>query len=162
MDNTGNFSFDVLNHALRSVCEVELLSWTGSEGRNHLDPNLEVGFIINQNNHWYTIRKVVDHWWNLDSLLEKPSHISPFYLNALLSQLRDDGCSIFLVRGNLSEAGTNKYTANDDPQGVWWEQSRLLGNSSQEFSANYPLKSHNDNDLDDDTMLAIALSESLN
>jgi hypothetical protein len=44
-----------------------------------------------------------------------------------LAQFRDDGGSVFLIQGELPECGEMKYSTHDDPQAIWWEQSRLLG-----------------------------------
>lgn len=153
------------------MCEVELISWTGEEGRERGDPTEEAGFIINRQSHWFALRKVKDHFWNLDSLLNRPEHISAFYLTALLSQFREDGCSVFLIRGTLLEAGVYRYGDYDAPQWVvWWRESQLLStntatNTSQQETLNGHLRvaglgREEDND-DDELMLAIAMSESL-
>lgn len=169
VDNNGNFSFDVLNYALNKVCEVDLISWAGNEGRTHEDLSNESGFIINSEHHWFAIRKIKDNWWNLDSLLEKPQHISSFYLEALLSQFREDNCAIFLIRGILPECGTIKDNSSDEANVIWWEESRLLGDapngrsSAQRPAGNIGVNSDLYGDEnDEDIMLAIALSESMN
>lgn len=173
VDNTGNFSFNVLQSALQSVCDVELISWSGEEGRERGDPAQEAGFIINREKHWFALRKVKDHWWNLDSLLDRPEYVSPFYLTALLSQFRADGCSVFLVRGALLDAGTYRYGDHDTtPWVVWWRESQLLPSShssSQQQHSTGPISSHllaaaataQEEDMDEELMLAIAMSESL-
>ena len=158
VDATGNFSFDVLKTALKNLYNVELISWTGEEGRSHIDPENESGFIINRKSHWYALRKIHDHWWNLDSLLDKPEHISPFYLSAYVAQLRNEGSSVFLVRGELPVCGHFNHDLDDtNPQALLWEESKLLGTKHE--SSN--LSNYNEND-DEDLMLALALSESMN
>ena len=75
----------MLEVALETYHDIELISWTGEEGRVIVqDPVDEVAFIINHKNHWYTLRKVHDKWWDLNSTRQKPEHISPFYLSALI------------------------------------------------------------------------------
>lgn len=163
MDNTGNFSFEVLQFALKLVCDVELISWTGEEGRERGDPAEESGYIINRHKHWFAIRKIKDHWWNLDSLLDRPQHVSPFYLTAMLSQFREEGCSVFLIRGALLEAGVYRFGDHDAAQWVvWWRESQLLPSantlpSQQSNTHAYQTTGSDDEDL----MLAIAMSQSL-
>jgi hypothetical protein len=53
--------------------------------------------------HWYTIRKIANYWFNLNSLLKKPQLISDTYLSILLAQLETDGYSIFVVDGELNK-----------------------------------------------------------
>ena len=40
-------------------------------------------------------------WWNLNSTLDRPEAISDFYLSAFLQSMRQEGYSIFVVRGTL-------------------------------------------------------------
>lgn len=53
--------------------------------------------------HWYTIRKIANYWFNLNSLLKKPQLISDTYLSILLAQLEADGYSIFVASGELNK-----------------------------------------------------------
>lgn len=126
MDDSGNFSLAVLQTALKRSHDLDLLSWTSTEGRAQQDPCLQMAFIINHESHWYTLRKIGCTWWNLDSVLDRPEHISDFYLDAYLGQLRADGCGVFLVSGNLSPAGVFARNEADNPLCVWYTQSQLL------------------------------------
>lgn len=50
----------------------------------------------------FTIRRIAPHgWWNLNSLFPAPEALSDFYLAAFLDSLRDQGYTIFVVRGPL-------------------------------------------------------------
>ena len=159
MDASGNFSFDVLNTALKNSFGCELISWTCEQGRNQIDPENEIGFVINRHAHWYSLRKIEKQWWNLDSLIDKPENISHFYVNAYVAQLRNEGSSVFLVRGgSLPECGKYHYDPTEaNPQALIWEESRLLGKAS--LNMTYSTTMNGDND--DDLMLALALSESM-
>lgn len=66
-----------------------------------IDPELENAFICNLQNHWFCIRKVGGEWYNFDSLIAAPEHLSKFYLSAYLDTLKGSNWSIFLVRGNF-------------------------------------------------------------
>jgi ataxin-3 len=64
----------------------------------------QTAFVLNQNQHWYTLRRFGDlsipgdgHWFNLDSTKRQPQWISKLYLGMFLQQAERDGYSIFTV-----------------------------------------------------------------
>lgn len=57
VDESGNFSIQVLKTALQQSNQIELVSWSGSNERQN-DPVEEKGFIVNRSSHWFTIRLV--------------------------------------------------------------------------------------------------------
>ncbi len=59
--------------------------------------------------HWFTIRKSEDgNWWNFNSLFPAPQPLSQFYLSAFLDTLKEQGYTIFVVRGRQAEAGRQR------------------------------------------------------
>jgi len=53
-------------------------------------------FILNCDQHWYTLRKFGDHdgvghWFNLNSSLDRPEWVGETYLGILLQQAEADG-----------------------------------------------------------------------
>ena len=98
VDESGNFSIQVIRTALK-MYSIELLSWSSSDERMTDPLKEELGFIVNRQSHWFALRKLNGSWWNLNSTLERPQLISPVHLSALLSQLREDNCSVFIARG---------------------------------------------------------------
>jgi len=95
----GNFSIQVISKALETfqlVCE-SILHESMSQALN--DPLKEKGFICNLENHWLAIRNLDDSFWDLNSLLKRPSYLSELYLGAYLKQLQMEGYNIFVVRG---------------------------------------------------------------
>jgi len=58
-------------------------------------------FVLNLEQHWFTIRRIGDTFWNLDSMKKQPQAVSDFFLSAFLSQMRHEGYSIFVVQGIL-------------------------------------------------------------
>jgi len=56
-------------------------------------------FVFNSTDHWFTIRKIDDIWFNLNSTNEKPGPqiISEFYLSAFLKGTEELGYSNFIV-----------------------------------------------------------------
>ncbi|XP_028409917.1 ataxin-3-like isoform X2 [Dendronephthya gigantea] len=64
-----------------------------------LNPGDEKAFICNLQQHWFTIRKLGKQWFNLDSCASGPELISETYLSLFLTQVQNEGYSIFVVRG---------------------------------------------------------------
>lgn len=137
VDDAGNFSIQVLKTALQKYSKCDLIPW-------HQDPDEKVqaemmeashennkAFIVNRSNHWFTIRKIRQHWWNLNSTSEIPEIISPFYLSAFLIQLRAEGYSVFLVTGTIPVQGdpelSKSYLPASQSLGKWYEEGELLG-----------------------------------
>lgn len=109
---------------------MELVIWQGAD--NCEDPTLENAYILNRSSHWFTIRKIHENWWNLNSTLTKPEEISPFYLSAFLAQLREDGYGVFIVKGNIPLEASR--TLLGDGYGLWFKESQLLKKIPEEKS----------------------------
>lgn len=105
MDDSGYFSVQVISSALE-VWGLELVPYTSTEQRAKeacRQPNTMRAFICNYKDHWFTIRRLGNQWFNLNSLLTKPELISDTYLALFLAQLQQEGYSIFVVFGDLPE-----------------------------------------------------------
>ncbi|XP_028828134.1 ataxin-3 isoform X2 [Denticeps clupeoides] len=103
MDDSGFFSIQVISNALR-VWGLELMLFNSREyQRLMIDPINEKAFICNYKEHWFTVRKLGQQWFNLNSLLTGPELISDTYLALFLAQLQQEGYSIFVIRGNLPD-----------------------------------------------------------
>ena len=62
----------------------------------------ESGFICNSSSHWFSIRKINNIWYNLNSTNRQgPEIISDFYLSAFLYSVKEGGYSIFVVKGEF-------------------------------------------------------------
>uniref|UniRef100_A0A3Q3QE40 ubiquitinyl hydrolase 1 n=1 Tax=Monopterus albus TaxID=43700 RepID=A0A3Q3QE40_MONAL len=93
----------VISNAL-SVWGLELMLFNSREYQSlMINPINEKAFICNYKEHWFTIRKLGQQWFNLNSLLTGPELISDTYLALFLAQLQQEGYSIFVIRGNLPE-----------------------------------------------------------
>lgn len=141
VDLTGNFSFQVLNVALRTRFNIQLISWSGKEGRN-VDITSQNAFLIHEKNHWYIIRKIRNQWWDLNSLLEKPSPLSMFYVTALLGQLREEGGIIFLIDGKLPDISKRDLRDEYMNQSCWFDEDSLLSSIASDIT-NKNLNSRN-------------------
>ncbi|KAI0762119.1 Josephin-domain-containing protein [Trametes elegans] len=111
MDDTGFFSVQVLEEALK-VWNLSLIRWRSEAMRPYQDhPHTQMGFILNQSQHWYALRRFGDvspdpspdadpgngHWFNLNSFLPAPERISKLYLGMFLQQAETEGYSVFAV-----------------------------------------------------------------
>ncbi|KAF7658030.1 hypothetical protein LDENG_00018900 [Lucifuga dentata] len=103
MDDSGFFSIQVISNAL-GVWGLELIPFNSREYQSlMINPINEKAFICNYKEHWFTIRKLGQQWFNLNSLLTGPELISDTYLALFLAQLQQEGYAIFVIRGNLPE-----------------------------------------------------------
>ena len=110
-DDTGYFSIQVLQTALKSW-NLELIPYSSSQEVAQIArdmPTEQKAYICNFRNHWYTIRKLGNYWFNLNSLLTKPELVSNMHLSILLAQLINDGYSIFVVDGDLPRSQADVY-----------------------------------------------------
>lgn len=128
VDESGNFSIQVLRVALERYHNIDLVPWHfKSEGADS-DPLTQQGFVVNRSEHWFTIRKINNTWWNLNSTSELPEMVSQFYLSALLHQLRQDGYSVFIAKGRLNTNTTGKPFNSEvsGDNGHWYTEDELL------------------------------------
>lgn len=111
MDDSGYFSVQVISSALQ-VWGLELVPYASTDERARSalsDPSQMNAFICNYKDHWLTIRRIGNQWFNLNSLLNKPELISDTYLALYLAQLQNEGYSIFVVFGELPECRADEY-----------------------------------------------------
>ena len=105
MDDTGFFSVQVIERAL-SFWDLTLTPFTSLDPlavRARSSPISANAYICNYQEHWFTIRRLGHQWFNLNSLLEGPELVSNSSLGEFLSQLQQEGYSIFIVQGQLPE-----------------------------------------------------------
>lgn len=65
------------------------------------NPSDQKAFICHYQHHWFTIRKLGNQWFDLNSLLSSPKLISNTYLAIYLAQLKEEGNFIFFVTGTF-------------------------------------------------------------
>jgi ataxin-3 len=100
VDDSGNFSIEVLRSALLSRYGLELPN-IRQQGLSKVEITTMEGFICNRSSHWFAIRKINDRYWNLNSTLERPELISHFRLAAEVEALHNSGYSVFCVVDSL-------------------------------------------------------------
>ncbi|KAK2170640.1 hypothetical protein LSH36_1g01003 [Paralvinella palmiformis] len=104
-DDSGFFSIQVIQKALE-VWNLDLVPYTSSHEiaiAARKDPRSPKAYICNFHDHWFTIRKLGNQWFNLNSLLTYPELVSDTYLSLLLTQLQQEGYSIFVAVGQFPE-----------------------------------------------------------
>lgn len=161
VDAQGNFSIQVITNALHNI-GIDLTVWKMAQSG---EPSLEVGFIVNRDHHWFSIRRINGKWWDLNSSRDAPHLISDFYLSAFLSQLVHEQYSVFVARGDFPQ-----LCANPTTKGPFWHlESDLLKSDSahvvdkDKFSGKGNRLGdgrHNDEDADVAAAIALSLSDS--
>ena len=131
VDESGNFSIQVLRAAIQRSHNIELCSWTADKGKTATEMTAEHGFIVNRSAHWFTVRKIKNRWWNLNSTLEFPEPITDFYLTAFLSQLIGDGYTVFSAKGKVPAAGTKSFGTSSSASAKWYTEKELLVKSGK-------------------------------
>ncbi|CAM9220634.1 unnamed protein product [Ectocarpus sp. 12 AP-2014] len=126
VDAAGNFSIQVLNTALKRLYGAYLVS-AGSESVGKLSTtgyDVEDAFVLNRHAHWVAVRSIGGAYWDLNSMLDNPTRITTFALEAYLHQLREDGYSVFVVRGDdLPPPATEPREGSRD---CWYRVKDLL------------------------------------
>ncbi|KAF9107617.1 Ataxin-3 [Mortierella sp. AM989] len=127
MDDSGFFSVQVISHAL-SIWNTQIIPWGAKEVSGaKAEPEREVSFICNLDQHWYTLRRFgpsTQRWYDLNSLHPEPRHMSATFLGMTLSQLEAEGYSIFVVRP-LSKPESETTSAATPAETPVVEQSKV-------------------------------------
>lgn len=128
----GNFSIQVLSRALSifGLSAIPLTSPEASLARS--DPLSQSAYLCNLHEHWFTVRHIHNQWWDLNSLYSAPKPLSPFYLSAFLDSLRQQGYTIFVIRGTLPTSNPGDVDINSS-RGAWIpaSEARFITEESQ-------------------------------
>ena len=138
IDPSGNFSIEVLKSALLSRFNMNLVNSLNEEIRNKEITSWK-GFILNKQSHWFTIRKISDRFWNLNSILEKPEQISHFQFASFVEQMRNEGYSVFIVMENdlLSDCHDERQLELRGLPEFWWKEDDLLHGTGKKGYRNH-------------------------
>jgi len=149
VDSSGNFSIQVLSHALSTMgitLNLRHPRTDTSYGNKEEDITETEGFIMNRHAHWFTIRKLNGKFWNLNSLNERPEVISHFRLAAEVEALQGGGWDVFYVsKGSLPPAftfedGDDRYLSEAQreqmgPLTYWWREEDLVAGNAKSMSS---------------------------
>lgn len=131
VDDSGNFSIEVIRSALERFDLQLSASDMDSVVQNAHSYD---AFILNLEQHWFTIRRIAGRFWNLDSTKKQPQAVSEFFLSAFLSQMRQEGYSIFVVQGALPK----DQAGNAPLQNLFSIDAILRGDKDAHFSGGSP------------------------
>ncbi|KAL7509522.1 hypothetical protein ACHAXN_006862 [Cyclotella atomus] len=129
VDESGNFSIEVLRSALMSRHGLELPN-IRQQGVSSMEITNMSGFICNRSSHWFAIRKINGRFWNLNSTNERPELISHFNLAKEMEGLQDEGYSVFCVVDALPPPCTSESMMDQGLPQYWWKESDLLQGKS--------------------------------
>ncbi|KYQ90967.1 SAM domain-containing protein [Tieghemostelium lacteum] len=143
VSDDGNYSIQVLESALKSF-NLTCQSINNKEIQDVIkNPLNETGFICHLQSHWFTLRKINNNWFNLNSLLKNgPEYLSNFYVSLFLETLRSDHWNIFVVRGTYPTI----VPFSDAEHGKWL----TVKNEPSKQSNNRPTQKSPFNVYDDD------------
>lgn len=125
VDESGNFSIEVLRSALLSRYNLELPN-IRQQDVSKVEITTMDGFICNRSSHWFAIRKINDQYFNLNSTLDQPEIISHFRLAAEMEALQNSGYSVFCVVDSLPPPCTNEAMMDQGLPQYWWREEDLL------------------------------------
>ncbi|QRW08529.1 Ataxin-3 [Ceratobasidium sp. AG-Ba] len=101
---TGYFSVQTLNKALKETFGLTLTKWRSPEMRIfQAHPDTQLAFVLNLEQHWFTLRRFGQRggkgfWFNLNSFLSAPEWVGGEYLKMVLQQAEQEGYTIFVAR----------------------------------------------------------------
>ena len=72
------------------------------------DPAKETGFIFNRREHWFALRRLGSHWFDLNSMHRAPKAMSQTHLALFFQAHQDMGYSIFAVRGAFPDVALER------------------------------------------------------
>jgi ataxin-3 len=126
VDESGNFSIEVLRSALMNSYNLELPSLRQKGVGDARDVTEFEGFICNRSSHWFAIRKINGRFYNLNSTLEQPEIISHFKLAAEMEALQNAGYSVFCVVDSLPPPCTSQEMMESGLLQYWWREEDLI------------------------------------
>jgi len=127
--SNGDFSVQVLEKAL-SMKGLDCTSLTNANFPEVFRTlHKQNAFICNKGSHWYTIRKVDDEWYDMNSFNDAPKFIPELILADELRTLLLDGLSIYLVIGVLPPPSKERNCSVD---GKW---IRIRGDEEGDLQA---------------------------
>jgi ataxin-3 len=140
----------VLEKALSAMWDLSVTPINATVAKNALE---EQAFICNLSDHWFTIRRIGNKWYNLNSLSKRPEELSPFYLSLYIETLQGSGWSVFAVRGSLPPVTSNTICSEG---GRWVPAAECVMQKSDQAKKN---KSGGSDDTDLEAAIALSLAQ---
>jgi Ataxin-3 len=141
VDETGNFSIEVLKAALMELYHLPLVHLGSEHGKTYLqtrDITTIAGFVCHKSDHWFALRLIQSRYWNLNSTLLHPVVVPHFTLATEMEVWSTQGYTIFCVLDHqlpecqgpiqpqqlLSSSSANSFSGVGN--GTWYKISDLL------------------------------------
>jgi ribosomal protein L12E/L44/L45/RPP1/RPP2 len=99
---SGFFSIQVLTEALKSQNLILFDVNKPKYAHYMFQPEEAQAFIINQSQHWFTLRRFGDMWFILNSISNGPRFIATPLLQPYFAKLIENRASIYVVEGDLN------------------------------------------------------------
>eukprot|EP00442_Polarella_glacialis_P004246 CAMPEP_0115090290 /NCGR_PEP_ID=MMETSP0227-20121206/25324_1 /TAXON_ID=89957 /ORGANISM="Polarella glacialis, Strain CCMP 1383" /LENGTH=311 /DNA_ID=CAMNT_0002481373 /DNA_START=26 /DNA_END=962 /DNA_ORIENTATION=- len=97
----GFFNVQVVQ-AVLSKSRYEMDAMSSEAARNNkADTAKETAFILNKNEHWFSVRRIGREWFDLNSCIKVPRHYSDADLRFHISDAVKEGYQVFVVRGDF-------------------------------------------------------------
>lgn len=94
----GFFNVQVIRAALQnSGFQMNLVTRTFSPS----DSKTQRALICNRKEHWFALRRIGQEWFDLNSCLRTPRHLTPTELASTVAEAMQEGYAIFTVEGNF-------------------------------------------------------------
>uniref|UniRef100_A0AC35FXJ4 Ubiquitinyl hydrolase 1 n=1 Tax=Panagrolaimus sp. PS1159 TaxID=55785 RepID=A0AC35FXJ4_9BILA len=111
---SGFFSIQVLTEALMSqgllIFDINKPKYV----HYMFQPEEAQAFIVNQSQHWFTLRRFGDMWFILNSVSKGPRFIATTLLKEYFEKLIKNRASIYVVEGELEICEADIAALNDD------------------------------------------------
>ena len=95
----GFFGIQVIQTALQNMGLSMVPYGSEAAATARRDPGGCTGFIFNLHEHWYSVRRIGQHWFDLNSTHQRPQYVSETYIEMFLGMMQQQGYSIFVVEG---------------------------------------------------------------
>ncbi|TMS33881.1 hypothetical protein L596_001570 [Steinernema carpocapsae] len=111
-DQTGYFSIQVITEALhRENLTVTLL--THPDASNFRRNPMQGGaYLINQNDHWFAIRRFGNRWFLLDSALKtrpEDEELMATYMRDYFEAIMSNGATVYMISGRFPDSPADRY-----------------------------------------------------
>lgn len=104
----GFYNVQVVQEVLRKgntrsgVPKLDMLPISSEAAKEFkIDRVKETAFILNKNEHWFSLRRIGAEWFDLNSCLPNPAHYTPGDLDFHIRDAVREGYSVFVVRGTF-------------------------------------------------------------
>mmetsp|Transcript_55362 Transcript_55362/g.103885 ORF Transcript_55362/g.103885 Transcript_55362/m.103885 type:complete len:320 (+) Transcript_55362:50-1009(+) len=96
----GFYNVQVVQEVLRKA-GYDMTPISAEAARDVKKRAKERAFILNKQEHWFSVRRIGEEWFDLNSCMATPKHYKDSDLEWLITDADREGYSVFLVRGDF-------------------------------------------------------------